>query len=275
VVRRYGEADAILKALDAGADVILMPVNLARAIDILVSAIESGRVPESRIDASVRRILEAKAAAGLPRGQFVDLDAVDDHVAIRAHLQLAQLIAERSITLPRDNGNLVPLTASVRGVLSISYVGVQDPVAGAAFDNTLRAAGKQVISRRIDRRVSTDEIAALTARADSVDAVVVSTYVSPVEYSGPLETANVFAQFVDQLAVSGKPVVVVAMGSPYVITSFPGVSAYLLAWGGAPVSQIAAARALLGLAPITGKLPVSIPPHFTRGNGLERGRPHP
>ena len=64
--------------------------------------------------------------------------------------------------------------------------------------------------------------------------------------------------------------VAVSFGSPYVIGYYPSAPAYLLAWGGAEVSQRAAARALAGQTPITGRLPVSIPPLFSRGEGLQR-----
>ena len=78
------------------------------------------------------------------------------------------------------------------------------------------------------------------------------------------------AAFVERLAAAGRPVVVISFGNPYVLSSFPSVPAYLLAWGGAPVSQQAAARALLGEVPIGGRLPISLPPHHRAGDGLDR-----
>jgi len=65
-------------------------------------------------------------------------------------------------------------------------------------------------------------------------------------------------------------VIAVSFGSPYLLSFFPGVPAYMLAWGGAPVSQRAAAEALLGRSPITGKMPVSIPSHHRYGDGIVR-----
>jgi hypothetical protein len=67
-----------------------------------------------------------------------------------------------------------------------------------------------------------------------------------------------------------KPFVVASLGNPYLLTAFPAAPAYLLGWGGTPVSQIAAARALAGMAAITGTLPVSLPPHHEIGEGLHR-----
>jgi beta-N-acetylhexosaminidase len=63
---------------------------------------------------------------------------------------------------------------------------------------------------------------------------------------------------------------VVSLGSPYLLSAFPDAGSYLLAWGSVDSSQEAAARALLGEIPITGRLPVSLPPYHARGEGLQR-----
>jgi len=62
----------------------------------------------------------------------------------------------------------------------------------------------------------------------------------------------------------------VAFGNPYLLQQIPDASSYLVGWGGFPVSQTAAARALIGLAPISGRLPISIPPLLHFGAGLNR-----
>ena len=61
---------------------------------------------------------------------------------------------------------------------------------------------------------------------------------------------------------------VVSCGNPYLISAFPDVQAYLLAWSGSEVSQRAAAKALLGQLEIVGRVPTRIPPLFEIGDGL-------
>jgi beta-N-acetylhexosaminidase len=75
---------------------------------------------------------------------------------------------------------------------------------------------------------------------------------------------------IDSLATQNKAVIVISFGTPYLLSAFPSVSSYVLAWGGAPVSQRAAASALLGEAAISGRLPISIPPLLKFGDGLDR-----
>lgn len=62
----------------------------------------------------------------------------------------------------------------------------------------------------------------------------------------------------------------VAFGNPYLLLQVPAAASYLVAWGGFPVSQMAAGRAVIDVAPITGRLPISIPPLVQFGAGLDR-----
>jgi beta-N-acetylhexosaminidase len=270
VAKRYGATEPLVMALEAGADILLMPRDVHQAIETVVAAVQSGRITEERIDASVRRLLEAKARAGLPQGRLVDLDAVDQIVGVRPHTEVARTVAERSITLVRDRTSLVPFGSTPRRVLSVTYAEGSDLIAGRVFNNTLAAGGAVLQPARVDDRTTATDYEALLASEDSADLVVVSAYVSPREEKGSVGVHGGFEAFVERLALAGKPVIVVSFGTPYLLDGFPSVPAYVLAWGGAEVSQRAAARALLGETPITGRLPISLPPHHALGDGIQR-----
>lgn len=269
VVRRHGRTEPLLLALEAGVDVLLQPLDAREAVDAVVQGVRSGRIPPSRLDDAVRAVLTAKARVGLHRQRTVSLEAVDQRVGVRAHQQLAQTVAERSITLARDERGLVPLAAGAR-VLSVTYADAVDLNAGRWFNREMERLGYTVGSFRVDPQTPPETYARIRALADSADVVVVSAYVQPREHAGTVGARGGFPQFVESLSSGGGRVVAVSFGSPYVIGFYPSAPAYLLAWGGAEVSQRAAARALAGQAPITGRLPVSIPPLFRRGEGLQR-----
>ncbi|MEP0548705.1 MAG: glycoside hydrolase family 3 protein [Rhodothermales bacterium] len=275
VANRYGAAESAVLALEAGADVLLYPIDVRGAAEAVADAVVSGRIKEARIDRSVRRLLSAKARAGLHEERLVALDAVDRAVGVRAHHAFAREVAERSLTLARDADGLVPIPAAARRVLSITYAEADDLLAGRVFDGVLSAAatdgvGRTVASIRADARTMPHEIEALRAQAEDADLVVVSMYVSPRNYQGSVAAEGAFSRFVEALAASGTPTVVVSFGSPYLLSGFPSVSTYLLAWGGEEVSQRAAARALLGAAAIGCRLPISLPPFHEAGEGLAR-----
>lgn len=271
VAKRYGATEPLLLALEAGADVLLMPRDVGEAINTVVAAVESGRISEARIDASVRRILEAKARAGLPQGAQVDLTAVDRFVGLRVHTEVAREVAERSLTLVRDERGLIPFGPDARRVLVVTYAEIDDPLAGRIFEQQLEQAGAEVEAVRVDNRTTPAEWEELRARADGVDRVVASMYEAPRESRGTIGVEGGIAAFVEELSAAGAPIVAVSFGNPYLLSGFPSVPAYLLAWSGAEVSQRAAARALMGEIPITGTLPISLPPYHEIGEGVRRG----
>jgi beta-N-acetylhexosaminidase len=270
VANRYGATVPLVLAVEAGADILLMPRNVTEAINTILQAVESGRITQSRIDQSVRRVLRAKAQAGLRTGRLVDLEAVDTIVNVPARSSVASRVARESMTLARDDRSLVPLAPTVKKVLAITYAGDGDLVAGRVFNGELRGAGLDVRTVAVDSRTTADELHRLQLRADSSDVIIASAYISPRDGHGSVAAEGGFPAFIENLAKSGRSVIALSFGNPYLLSAYPSVPAYLLAWGGAPVSQRAAAAALLGRAPITGRLPISIPPYFTTGQGLDR-----
>ncbi len=270
VSRKYGATEPLILALNAGADILLMPRGVHEAIETIVAAVATGRVKQERIDDAVRRILSTKARAGLIDGRLVSLDAIDSVVNIPEHAAIAKEIAERSITLARDNPGFVPLKVEDKRILSITYAGTSDPLAGRIFNEELAAAGKSVRRVSVDARTPETEWTALRASVDSFDVVLASAYVLPVESAGSVEIRGGFPGFVESVSGAGKRIVAVSFGSPYLLSGFPSVPTYLLAWGGAPLSQRAAAHALLGNNAISGRLPVSLPPKLKAGDGIMR-----
>ncbi|MBA3645412.1 MAG: hypothetical protein H0W63_04480 [Gemmatimonadaceae bacterium] len=271
IAKRYGATEPLIRAIEAGNDILLMPRSVPLAIETVLEAVKSGRLSESRIDASVRRLLTVKARAGLIDGRMVSVAAVDSIVNVPAHQKVADEVAARSITLGLDRQSLIPVSSGGKQrILSLTFALPTDLTAGTTFDPILENAFPGLRSMRVDSRTSSTELDKLRVAADSFDLVLVSVYVSPVEYVGSIAADTSFAAVINGLAAQAKPVIFIAFGSPYLVSAFPSVSTYLFAWGGAPVSQRAGAAALLGRTAIAGKLPVSIPPLLKFGDGLVR-----
>jgi beta-N-acetylhexosaminidase len=268
--RRYSREEASVRAVLAGADILLMPPDPEAAIRGILEAVLSGRIPEDRIDASVRRILRQKEALGLPRAATVDLEAVQRTVGIPAHVEVARTVAERSLTLLRNERNLLPLrgTRSAR-VLSITYRRPNDLLAGRTFDARLRQTYPSLQIAQVQADTPARDLDALLERARAAPLVVVSLHVTAISYAGTVALPEPMVRFLRQLADSGVPHVVVSFGNPYLLSDFPDVQAYLVAWNGAAVSQRAAAGALFGEIPIRGRTPTRIPPSFPIGAGIQ------
>jgi len=270
VLDQFGAAEAVKRAVAAGVDVLIQPQDVTQAIDAVVAGVAEGRYTEARLDSSVRRVLEAKRRIGLPQSKLVDINALRFAVGDSASAQIARRIAEKSITLAKDSLKQVPIASRTARVLSITLARRSDLSAGVAFNGELRGALSNVRTEFVATEDGALNYPRLIAAADSADVVIIGSYIG---HNWDAVTANapgVFAAFVQSLVSRGRKPIVVAFGNPYLLRQIPGVPGYLIAWGGFPVSQQAAARALLGTSAITGHLPISIPPHVRRGAGEER-----
>jgi len=270
VLDQFGAAEAVKRAIAAGVDVLIQPPDVTQAIDALVAGVSEGRYTQARVDSSVRRVLEAKRRVGLPRSKLVDVNALRSIIGDSSSLQVARRVAEKSITLVKDSLRQVPIAPRTAKVLSITLARRADLSAGVVFNAELRAGLTNVRAEFVATEDGALNYPRLIAAADSADVTIIGSYIG---HSWDAVTANApqaFAGFVETLARRGRKPILVAFGNPYLLRQVPGVPAYLIAWGGFPVSQQAAARALLGTSAITGHLPISIPPHVVRGAGEVR-----
>lgn len=109
VANQWSPGEAAVKALEAGADVLLMPSRPEEAIDAVITAVQQGRLTRQRIELSVHRILAAKLRVGLGRRRLVNLEQIADLLDPPEAIQRAQQIADRAVTLLRNDKDLVPL----------------------------------------------------------------------------------------------------------------------------------------------------------------------
>jgi beta-N-acetylhexosaminidase len=271
VLDQFGADEAVKRAVAAGIDVLIQPLDVSQAIDAVVAGVREGRYTEARVDSSVRRVLEAKRQLGLAQHKLVDLNALRFLVGDTSNVQIARKVAEKSITLVKDSLRQVPIAAGAAKVLSITLARRADLGAGNAFNAELRARLPNLRTEFMAMEDATLNFPRLIAAADSADVTIIGSYVGQSWDAVTASTPQAFANFVQTLMQRGRKPIVVGFGNPYLLQQLPWVGTYLVAWGGFPVSQAAAARALLGTSAISGHLPISIPPYAALGTGIERG----
>lgn len=267
IVDGFGATEAPILALQAGADLLLQlpPDDVDAALDAIEEAVRSGRIPESRIDRSVRRLLEAKAALGLNRNRYVDLYRLPVLVGAPGHGEIARRAAERSITAVRDRTGLLPLPE--RRALVVAYRPQNDLFAGRAFARGLRDAGYDIRTIELGAQADSEQLGRLTEAAADAEIVIFAPFVRVGAYRGRISVDPGVTAAIEEIA-GEKPVMVVSFGSPYVIAEFTAASAFVLAWGPTELMETAAARALTGQSPIGGHLPTPVPPLFEIGEGI-------
>ena len=295
-------ARAAVEAVKAGNDVLLIPSDLDGAYNGVLTAVRSGEIPESRIDQSVLKILRAKASVGLNQAQFVDINAVNRIVAKPESLLAAQKIADSAVTLVRDNREVLPLVPSHRGTnlptpAYHSAEETQGRVLLLIFDDDSRSDAGRLLDEQLRRRIPDAQVMYIDVRTavgltqsvmsavDKAQKIIVAIYEVPV--AGRIEPGVVgdgsnntalqspsveLLQKVLQAAASKTAVA--AMGSPYVVSQFPGIQTYLCTFSNMHVSEISAVKAMFGEIPMTGHMPVTIPNIAQRGAGLNSPARH-
>jgi len=270
IERGFPPGEAAVRALEAGADILLMPPDPTAAIEGVVEAVEEGRISEERLDTSVGRLLALKEEMGLDGNRHVDVATVPHRVGVEPHREVAREVARRSLTLLKNRRNLLPLLGTRSAdVVSVTYRRPYDLLAGRFFDEALREIYPGLVTARVDRDTPEAVYEGLLRRAGSSDLVVVSLHVSAVSSAGSVAVPDEVSSFVETLEAWRIPHIVISFGNPYLLAEFPGVQAYLLAWGGGQESQRAVVDALFGRIPIRGRLPTRIPPDFEIGDGIQ------
>ena len=256
---RYAPGEAAVRAFLAGSDALLMPPVPDAAYQAVLAAAKSGRIPQERLDASIRRILQAKARLGLNKNRLVDIAALNEKFGKTTWQETAQEISDRGVTLLRDRQHLLPLDATkpTRALL-VNLYSDPEPYPGEDLEPQLRARFDSVISLRADTKFVHADTLKLPL-PDSYDMVVLALFVRVSDRKGDIDIPADQVPLVDQIYKSGKPVITLGFGSPYLIERFPQAETWLSAFGISDVAQISMARALFGEIPVRGHLPVTIP----------------
>ncbi len=268
IANGFSAGDAAVRALEAGADTLLMPSDPDAAIRAVVAAVEDGRLTRARIAASVVKILSAKEKVGLNKKRFVNLDAISDVVNAPEANEKAQEVADRAVTLVRNHGGLVPLAAPDRTCFVVMNES-RYSVAGQAFTREVRQRGARATAlATLDPSMPRLELDDAIARLTGCENYVVAAFASVGANRGSVGLAGELPHAMEVMEASGKPVALVALGSPYLLRHFPTVAAYMATFSTVPPSEVASVKALFGEISIRGHLPITIPGLARYGEGI-------
>ena len=270
VTTLYSPEDAACKAVKAGVDMLLLPPTPKEVIQSLILAVRNGDIQESRIDESVKRILEAKARLGIHQKKLVDVEALDRKIGAKGSLVQAEKTFESSITLVKNEGDIVPLSAGFQKIAVFSLS--SDPggyFAGRAFVRAMKRRVPLAIEFYAEASTGGEFIAEAVETTREADVVVIGLFSRVSARKGNVGLDLKHIQLINELADGHQRVVVVSFGSPYFLRNFKDVDSYLCAYRYADESQLSAVKALFGEIDIVGKLPVSIPGIFSIGHGLK------
>ena len=259
--QNYTLEDISFRAVEAGNDLLLFSPDPELTHNTILNAVRNGKLSEKQIDKSVRRILLAKRWLGLDKNRFVNLNSIPQQVSLKSHRELAETIANSSITVVRDNNNALPIkTRNNQHILHIILENKRNSLSGESFakkmDTTFDAQTIRIAldSNTLDYRNAVD-------KAKRASAVIISTYVEVLSGAKSLELSDRQQDFVNELTrdlPSRRPLIMISFGTPYLINQFPDIPTYICTYSSSELSEDAAIRLLRGTITPTGELPVSL-----------------
>lgn len=255
IADNWGVAEAGVMAIEAGVDLVLIPHTLARqreAREAILKAVKDGRISEARLDESVARLTALKQRYNLSQRRYADPSALGKLLRTPEHLTVQKEIAERSVTLVRNENGAVPLKPAAN-----------DKVLVIGMHSTLPAladAARKYHGNVQEVQISGEHDAAMKQAMEAAsDAAAIIIPTCPREPWRAAMDQALQTDLVKAVNALGKKLVVVAVRDPYDLRNFPEVGAYVCTYGYREGMMDAAAAVIFGAIAPQGTLPVTIP----------------
>lgn len=297
----WDQVQSVVIAIQAGVDMICMPVSLYcssdlqkldNIIDGVIDAVNDGTIPTSRIDDAVTRILTVKENRGILDYNSADysLEKAKAVVGCEANREMERELSAAAVTVVKNENNALPikLTESSKVLMLVPY---SNEVAQTLMAwNRAKEKGLVPDGAEVDYfQFSSSTISSsLKTKLNWADTYIIVSEVSStarMEYKHWLSAMP--NELCDYAAENGKTAIVASCDKPYDVQMYPNADAILAAYGckgssldptealigGATTSElaygpniIAAVEVALGTFGASGKLPLDIPEYDVNAN---------
>ena len=265
----YSLEETILLAVKAGNDIILMPLDPRKSISIIYNAVLNGEITEERIDNSVRKILSAKRWLKID-SRHLSTETIVDSIKKFSHKELAQSIADKSITLLKNDAGIIPLDLTrYNNIYCVTVTDGTGDETATFFQNIITRRLGNINSILITDKTKKRELKNYLGTLHKADLIVMPIFMEVKETDGKEKLREDQIKFIKKVLNLRAPVITMSFKNPYLLNLIPQARTYLNAYSYTKVSQKACLKALLGEIDISGKLPVSIPQtEFHIGMGI-------
>lgn len=269
ITKYFSTTEVAVMCVNAGIDLILMPLDVTATINAIEKEVNSGRISEERINRSAEKILKTKQWLGLFENRLVNENGIESSINTAGANELAQQIADASITLVKDDKNIMPFKNTAEGKTAfviISEGGEQDNtdyLKMLAPDYFNSSAFYTATSSSMD-----SELKGSMNSLSSYDNIVVVIYAKVRFGTGKISISSQNIDLVNRLNETGRNMTVISLGNPYLLKEFPLVPAYICAYGDSDFSIKAVIKAISGSVKFKGKLPVTITDNYKFGSGI-------
>ena len=270
VAKFHEPGELEVKALIAGNDILLFPSDVPIATQKIKAAIESGRISEAQITEKCHMVLKVKEWSGLHEFSSLETENLAESLNNSGAQALHKELAEKSLTLLRDDKNLLPVPLNSSKKIAVLNIGKkQNPEFNKALGNYLTFDNYHMSE---NPNFSTSK--EITAQLKGYDLVIVAMATASRRVSKNYGINQQAVRVINRLSQTSD-VIFCAFNNPYGLGRLHSpatAQAILVGYHDTKVTQQAMADAIVGAAPIGGRLPVSVSEEFGFGAGLDRSR---
>ncbi|AMR41789.1 glycoside hydrolase family 3 protein [Elizabethkingia anophelis] len=254
VASRYKAGELDKKAFAAGNDIMLFSQGVSEGKKLIQQAIDSGEIPQSRIEESVKKILLTKYYLGLPNFKKISTNNINSDLNNESHAQLSEKLYANALTLLKNDQQLLPLQKNE----TVYYV----PLEEAPYKTFASELGNNI--NLIVKKAN--EISSIPSGAK----VIVGFHKDNSTAYKPYKISAASKAVLSKLSGNTK-VILDVFGSPYALMDIDiqNIPAVLVSYENNEYSQKAAAKALTGQTKINGRLPVLINNQLKYGDGQD------
>ncbi|CAG5068438.1 Beta-hexosaminidase [Dyadobacter sp. CECT 9623] len=259
-----GKADAM--GLEAGMDILEFTEDLNKSISEIKKSIAEGRISQAEIDARCKKVLMAKAWAGLNRYKPVDLNNLYEDLNPKSAELVNRLLTEKALTVLKNENNILPLREL--DTLKIASVSLgADTI--TTFQKTLELY-TSVKHFTIPAKATEIQIENLRAQLKNYNLILVGVHlgsISPRTNYGLTDPMNAVLQEL----IASKKAIVSIFGNPYALNKMnkpENAKALVMAYQMTTYTQNLSAQLIFGAIPASGKLPVTVNAQFPYEAGI-------
>ncbi|MEJ0056132.1 MAG: glycoside hydrolase family 3 N-terminal domain-containing protein [Bacteroidota bacterium] len=275
VTARFGREEVAVMALMAGHDIVLKPKDPVATIQAIVDAVKKGRLTQDQIDQSVYKLLYKKFSLGLDKNKIINVDNISKWVGTIEHKTVVQEVADRSVTLLRNEG-VLPLT-SLNPVKTV-HITIQkdeDQPNVRMLTREMTAAFPEMKQYSLKPGSGKSYYDEIIKASETSDLVILSLFVQRTRHGDPTPLRAEDLDLINKI-IATKPGKVVAMsfGNPLLIKRINKIPAFMVGYGeggfyGNQVVYFSSfIKVLKGELAPSGKLPIIVSEEFPIGTGL-------
>ena len=267
VTKHLTTEEVALLAVEAGVDLILMPQGEKVTIDAILNAVKEGVISEERINISAKKILEAKKWLKLNENKLVDLENVKNVINSNKEKELSREIADASVTLVKNNDDILPLDENNIKYTIVSVNNTQESAGEEYFLELMKSGNPAEVNKIIYIKAEQD-ISNVLNEIQNDELCIIPIYSRVRIKTGTVGIPLSQIELINNLINRGNKVIIISFGNPYLLKAFESTDGYICAYGDSESSIYAAYKGIFGKINFYGKLPVTINETFRFGYGL-------